>query len=525
MYVVEAGAADVTVADRHGSSHHVNRIVAGDVLGEMSLFTGRPASATVTALEDLTVTILAEAEFHALGDTLPRLYQNLGAMVSRKLYRADRRPLDTTGASLIGVQCDASEPLGGYCLASSLAWHVRAPVLLIAFGADAVLPLTPFAMPETRATQVLDAVLEGRGVAVEQRAHVLLPDGQPSFAPERLPRTLDALTDCFKYVLLQGGRFSSISICRVPLLGSLIRSDEQALHQGLLPLATGAGQSLGRIARDLASMKVGVALGAGGMRGFAHIGVLGALTSAGVPIDFLAGCSVGALVGALFALGHAPERIAELLERGGATSVRPAVSIHSLFSDAPMQRFGREVIGTGCIEDLSPNLAIVAADIETGDEVVFRSGPLWPAVLASLAIPGVLPAQRINGRVLVDGGIVDPIPVGVLADMGADVVLAVNLASERHVRRVEDVARLPSGRPPSLLEVITRSVEILQSRVAPPTSSDSIIIEPWCDSAKSLDLRHFGRGIRYVPNGKAALEQVLPHIAAVLPWVDSTTAG
>jgi CRP-like cAMP-binding protein len=87
MYIVEAGVADVTVADRRGSPHHV-LVVPGDVLGEMSLFTGRAASATVRALEDLTVTVVTEAEFHDLGDAFPRLYQNLGAIVSRKLYHA-----------------------------------------------------------------------------------------------------------------------------------------------------------------------------------------------------------------------------------------------------------------------------------------------------------------------------------------------------------------------------------------------------------------------------------------------------
>jgi hypothetical protein len=145
------------------------------------------------------------------------------------------------------------------------------------------------------------------------------------------------------------------------------------------------------------------------------------------------------------------------------------VSIHSLFSDAPLRRWGEKVIGPCCIEDLSPSLAIVTADILTGDEVVFRRGPLWPAVLASCAIPGVLPAQRIGGRVLVDGGLVDPVPVSVAADMGANVVLAVNLCADQRLRRTEEAATQPLGRAPSVVEVITRAVEIMQSRVAGAT--------------------------------------------------------
>jgi hypothetical protein len=108
-----------------------------------------------------TVTVITEGEFHNLADSFPRLYQNLGAIVSRKLYRADRLRLDTHRAALIAVEGDQSESLARYCLASSLAWHVRAPVVLIGFGADSVSPLTPFAMPETCAQQFLAAVLEG----------------------------------------------------------------------------------------------------------------------------------------------------------------------------------------------------------------------------------------------------------------------------------------------------------------------------------------------------------------------------
>jgi NTE family protein len=518
MYIVEAGAADVSVADRRGSAHHVNRLGPGAVLGEMSLFTGRPASATIRALEDLTVIVVSAEEFHELGDSFPRVYQNLGGIVSRKLYRADRVRLDTSPAGAIALKGGESEPLAGYGLAASPAWHVRAPVLLIAFG-DSEMPLAPFASIGTRAEEWLTAALEGGPFRAAPRAHVLLASDQACFAAERLPHTLERLAECFRHVLLQGASLSDVSTRPVPTIGRLCDSDEQALHSGLLPATTAAGRAVGWAARDLAGLKVGVALGAGGMRGFAHVGVLAALASVGIPVDLLAGCSVGALVGALFALGYAPDRIAELLKHGGATGIRPVVSIHSLFSDAPLRRWGEKVIGPCCIEDLSPSLAIVAADILTGDEVVFRRGPLWPAVLASCAIPGVLPAQRIGGRVLVDGGLVDPVPVSVAADMGANVVLAVNLCADQRLRRTEEAATQPLGRAPSVVEVITRAVEIMQSRVAGPQSTESIMIEPQCTGATAWDLRHFARGVRYVSSGKAAVEEVLAQIAAVLPWV------
>ena len=521
LFLVEAGTAEVTVVDRMGAAHQVNVVGPGDVLGEMSLFTGRPASATVRALEDLSVIVLTEGEFRAVGDAFPRLYQNLGSIVSRKLYHSDRLHLESSPANLVCLTGSDADALGGYALACSLAWHTRAPVLLIAAGDDVQSALAPVVTPAEAEDGWLSAVMRGQPVVVEPRAHVVLACATGAFAPEHLTRTLERLTDSFRYVLVQGVIVPKIATRRVPSLSRYGPLEHQALRAGLLPPTGTPGRELGGMARDIAGLKVGLALGAGGMKGFAHVGVLGALEKLAVPIDFLAGCSVGALVAALYALGHTPDRIAELLQHGGATGIRPVLSIRSVFSDAPLRRFGREVIGPGHIEDLSPSLAIVAADILTGEEVVFRRGPLWPAILASCAIPGVLPAQRIGDRVLVDGGIVDPVPGRVVADMGADIILAVNLRGGRSARRTESSASQPSGRVPALVEVITRAIDIMQSRVAQPDSTASIAIEPDCAGAISWDLRHFARGVTYIPSGEAAVHQVLARISAVLPWVRS----
>jgi NTE family protein len=517
MLLVEAGTAEVTIVDRIGASHQVNVVGPGDVLGEMSLFTGRPASATVRALEEFSVIVLTEDEFHELGDACPKLYQNLGSIISRKLYRADRAHLGRSPAQVVAITDTDAEPLSGYGLACSLAWHTRAPIVLVAFSGPSHVALTPFRSNGDDGW--LSAVILGKPLALEPRAYVLLAPATDALAPGQLGRTLERLTDYFRYVLVQGVPAPGFAVRRVPAVGRSGPLEHRALRAGLLPPTNAAGRELGRIARGLAQMQVGVALGAGGMKGFAHIGVLAALEQAGVPIDFLAGCSVGALVAALYASGHKPGRIAELLEHGGATGIRPILSIRSVFSDAPLRRFGREVIGPGRIEDLSPALAIVAADILTGEEVVFRNGSVWPAILASCAIPGVLPAQRIGGRVLVDGGIVDPVPGRVAADMGADVVLAVNLRGRHTARRTEASASQPHGRVPAVVEVITRSIDIMQSRVASPDSSTSIAIEPDCAGATSWDLRHFGRGVAFVPSGEAAVWQALPRIADALPWV------
>jgi NTE family protein len=181
------------------------------------------------------------------------------------------------------------------------------------------------------------------------------------------------------------------------------------------------------MARDLTGLKVGIAMGGGGYRGYAHLGVLRVLERAGVPIDYLAGTSAGAMVGCLLALGHSPDAIADILDAGSASVFHPTLPRKSLLSDNAVQRFISRIIGDARFEDLRIPLAIVAADIASGREVVFTRGLLWPAVLASLSIPGVFPPRVIGMYTLVDGGVVNPVPSDVASAMGANVVLGINL--------------------------------------------------------------------------------------------------
>jgi NTE family protein len=273
-------------------------------------------------------------------------------------------------------------------------------------------------------------------------------------------------------------------------------------------------------------LKVGLALGAGGVKGYAHLGVVSALQRAGLPIDYLAGTSVGAVVAGLFALGHPPDAIARILDAGDCMLARPSFGMKSLLSDIPVRHYFRTISGRAHIEDLRVPLAIVAADILTRREVVFRRGLLWPATLASIAIPGVLPAQAIGPYRLVDGSILNPVPADVAAEMGADVVIAVRLRDEPPPARTEAVAREPHGRVPSILEVVTRSVHAMQGRVATEAeAATTIFVEPRCDGAPEVGLRHFSWGRRYIEGGAAAAQDALPRLAAILPWLDAVASS
>jgi NTE family protein len=238
-----------------------------------------------------------------------------------------------------------------------------------------------------------------------------------------------------------------------------------------------------------------------------------------VPIDYVAGTSAGAIVGCLLALGHSPDAIADILDTGSTTVFHPTLPRKALLSDAGLKRFVSRVTGDARFEELRIPLAIVAADIATGKEVTFTHGLLWPAVLASMSIPGIYPPRAIGSFILVDGGVVNPVPSDVALDMGANVVLGVNLSGRQAAGRVDVLSEIPSGPIPSILETITRTLEVMQGRIASEGKMATIVIEPVFPRRVGWGLRRFKEGRQFIEMGEAAAEAALARISSVLPWV------
>lgn len=176
--------------------------------------------------------------------------------------------------------------------------------------------------------------------------------------------------------------------------------------------------------------KIGLALSGGGARGFAHIGVLKVLAENNIPIDMIAGTSAGAVVGGALAAGMSVEEIVIMASKVGWTNMtRPSLSPLGLLSNAPMGRFIESEFPVTSFEELAIPFATVTCDFESGEEVVFKdSGDLVFAIRASCAVPGVFaPIKDIDGRLLVDGGVVSPMPTDTVRKIGADIVIAVDL--------------------------------------------------------------------------------------------------
>lgn len=176
--------------------------------------------------------------------------------------------------------------------------------------------------------------------------------------------------------------------------------------------------------------KIGLALSGGGARGFAHIGVLKVLVDHGVQIDLIAGTSAGSIVGGAFASGMSPDEIALMAAKVGYLNMmRPSFSIGGLLSNAPMGRFIRRNFPVSRFEDLAIPFAAVAHDPSSGETAVFKdSGDLITAIRASCSVPGLFaPVKDETGRRLVDGGVTMVMPVDTVREMGADIVIAIDV--------------------------------------------------------------------------------------------------
>jgi len=193
-------------------------------------------------------------------------------------------------------------------------------------------------------------------------------------------------------------------------------------------------------------MKIGVALGSGGARGLAHIGVLKALVEQEIEISYISGSSMGALVGAVYACSLSIEQLeamsADFTWRKMFRLFMPSMPRSGLIDGAKIVQLLEENINREDFSDLQIPLAVDTTDVENGELITITKGKIVPAVRASISIPIIFRPIEIDGRVLVDGGLVSPVPVKTLRDMGADYVIAVNvLAKHRSWLKAEKVRK------------------------------------------------------------------------------------
>ena len=285
--------------------------------------------------------------------------------------------------------------------------------------------------------------------------------------------------------------------------------------------------------------KVALVLGGGGARGLAHIGVLRALAEHGVPIDMVAGTSFGALVGGLYASGLRVEAIERAVRTVNKTFIAkvlsPSLTTSGLVKGDRVRHYLKSLIGDACIEHFAIPFAAIATDLGSGEELVLNSGPAVEAIMASIAIPVMFKPVLYQNRYVIDGGLVNPLPVSAASALGADVVIAVNVhphpANLAHKQRQSkaksgkqtesapsqlEIHREPTP-PHSLLAVLTQSIVITENNLLMARlnrEQPDILISPDCSN---YDFLGFHRAEELIEVGKRAAIKALPEIAKFVP--------
>ena len=302
--------------------------------------------------------------------------------------------------------------------------------------------------------------------------------------------------------------------------------------------------------------RVGLALGSGSARGWAHIGVIDALTEAGIAPDIVCGTSMGALVGAAYVAG----RLDALRQWADTATWRQIARLTDVRLSGGGLISGRQIVvflrnlGIGePIESYAARYAAVATDLATGREIWLQSGPIHEAVRASIALPGIFSPVRVGDRWLVDGGLSNPVPVSVCRALGADVIIAVNLNGDLLGRRFSEpepptatdsskvsgevvrrlLGRLPmplarkadkpapqastDGAPaPGYFDVLTASINIMQDHITRTRLAGEpphVMLVP---RLRSIGLMEFHRAREAIAEGRACVEQALPTLQRYL---------
>ncbi|GAB5387283.1 MAG: patatin-like phospholipase family protein [Alphaproteobacteria bacterium] len=299
--------------------------------------------------------------------------------------------------------------------------------------------------------------------------------------------------------------------------------------------------------------RIGLALGSGSSRGWAHIGVLHELAEHGIEADLIAGCSAGGVVGAAWASNNL-DKVEDWARSMTWGSIWSAMDL-SLFGSGGFIK-GEKLLDafashglTGRIEDLDRPFGCVATDLSTGRPVWLREGDVLQALRASISLPGMFLPVRRGDRWLIDGGVVDPVPVGLARAMGADSVIGVNLNSDLLLPQVKPTIQqeqeegwLDRAKPylpepllqklisaqdpdqpedqPGVLAVFSRMIDIMQSQITQARHAGDppdVMLEPWLNH---IALMEYDRADEAIEEGRACVRRALPQLRRVFHMLD-----
>lgn len=502
LLVIAGGLAQTLLPPSEtGDPLVVANLRQGDAVGAISLVTGEPYTATVVAAMPTQALEMGKHQFHELVERFPRILVNLTAILSRRMTSSTARRAGAERGEAVALIVGRSlmHQTDTILRATMAASAGKVTSLNTREGFDAAVGALD-ALLASHATVIMVGRAEGRSAPLllqhVDRVVVLTEHEEEARRFADLDRGIE--------VLLVGAEASTVDRVRTAGLPVL-----RAFTPDLQPA------DVSWIGRHLARTKLGLALGAGGAKGFAEVGALYVLEEAGYTIDNVAGSSIGAIIGTYVAMGmRAAEIDSTLREAFDPETVAEVFKISFAGTSTgleTMTRLLKETTHERTFDDLEISLAVMAVDLTARAPAPFREGPLWQALLAATALAGMFPPYEKGGHRFVDGLALVPVPTGSVVEDGADVTVSVNLMPREVLPNWPGEAAPPpeqtGARGSRMLETLLEVMDLMQldTSIRHAEAAD-VVIHPRFGPGSWRD---FHLADRFLEAGRQAAEEQL----------------
>lgn len=511
MFIVLSGRLGVIANTAENGSHVIAQIGAGETVGEMAMLSGEVRSARVEALRDTELLRMPQRAFDQLIDSSPAAMRFMNGLLVSRLRHTSRRPASDDAPRALAIQ-PLSADIDGAAFARELAraFEARGRKAAIVGAADAGRGTEWFGQLEEAHDFVLyvgeSSATEWTGLCLRQADRVLAiarAAPQPGVARDGAP--IDAMIKARRHasveLVILHPRDSRRAAHSAEILQRFPGADHSHVREGNV-------SDLARIARLIAGHAVGIVLSGGGARGFAHLGVMAALAEAGIAIDLYAGASMGAIIAATAALEWDREQtlahlVPAFVESNPLSDY--TLPIIALARGRKVSRRLSEHFGDLNLEECWRTLICTASDLTTGQVRIFRNGPIWKALRASVAIPGVLTPVIEDGHILVDGGVLNNMPIDLMLAMRRGPVVAVDVMRDHALaadaEALEELSLFNMLRParrgsPNIIALLMRAGTVgSEAQIRHLRPQVDLLIEPRIEPMGMLDWKAYRRAI------------------------------
>ena len=504
MYLIESGQVKVSINTATPQEKVINYLGPGNFFGEMALLLEQPRSATVTVTIDADLWALYKVDLDELLAENPEIALQLTRELSRRLSDVVTDVEKESGYRLVALFGD--QP-----------WRLAQEVHHLTGQRVALLDATG-----RQVAQQLETSL--------QNDEFVILEAMPDLSSDDLVETLSILVDGYDWVLVAlPSSYSEINLKAVKLSQATVLLNATAetwlVEASLGPVFQCDVRSnieVSRAARKITHRVVGLALSSGGARGIAHIGVLRLLEEANIPIDMIAGTSAGSLFGGLYACGKSVDEIADFAKnltglislKSGLWDPKFSLPWDGLIKGNATLKFLTKQFGGATFADTKIPFHVVATDVLSGEEIVFEEGDVAAAVRASIGMIGIFSPYQYNGYYLIDGGAVNPVPATVLAERGANVIVASSVIPSIEEERSRSEPLASTNKQPNFLWVLNNMMGIMEREIVKTRmSSVDVLVRPRVERYSAMD---YDKAAEFIQLGEDATRQALPLIQNLL---------